>query len=151
MLPCHEVFFIARGTHLTAMKAEGLTVTTGRAPRAAKSFPALTLDSPSGVTELSHQDVISFNPERDLLPTHADAVLSTSTAFAFATGMSKESFTVSPCNATDKPEEIGEVDVLLVCVKAWQVGHLPATHECMIPTCRSPAFPFFGKTLNAKP
>ena len=31
------------------------------------------------------------------------------------------SFTVMPCNATDRPETLGEMDVVLVCTKSWQV------------------------------
>ena len=33
----------------------------------------------------------------------------------------KGDFTVSPANATDRPEDIGPVDLVLCCVKSWQV------------------------------
>jgi len=62
LLPEHDVWFLARGSHLAAMKDSGLAVTSG-----------------------------------------------------------SSSFTVSPCKATDNPNDIGPVDVVLVCVKAWQV------------------------------
>lgn len=61
----HDVTFIARGSHLDAIKADGLQV---------KSI-------------------------------HGD-------------------FVIHPAKATDRPEEIGIVDVVLCCVKSWQVSRV---------------------------
>ncbi len=38
----------------------------------------------------------------------------------------KGDFTVQPANATDRPEEIGTADVVLCCVKSWQVPEAAA-------------------------
>jgi 2-dehydropantoate 2-reductase len=53
-----------------------------------------------------------------------------------ATGLrvdsSKGDFTLVPVNATDDPASVGEVDVVLICVKAWQVPGAAATMQPMI-------------------
>ena len=52
----------------------------------------------------------------------------------------KGNFSIHPAQATDNPQDIGVVDVVLCCVKAWQVSEaavamrpLVATHTVVIP------------------
>jgi len=42
--------------------------------------------------------------------------------------LGSEPFAIKPCRATDNPQEVGIVDIVLVCVKSWQV---PEAAEAM--------------------
>lgn len=41
-------------------------------------------------------------------------------------------FHISPAHATDRPDQVGEVDAILVCVKAWQVPEAASAIKPMI-------------------
>jgi 2-dehydropantoate 2-reductase len=44
----------------------------------------------------------------------------------------KGDFTICPANATDRPAEIGPVDVVLCCVKSWQVSEVAAAMQRLL-------------------
>jgi len=41
-------------------------------------------------------------------------------------------FLINPARATDRPEEIGEVDMVLCCVKSWQVSEVASQIQSLI-------------------